>query len=468
MELLILLFVAAASMWMIPVIHRGRVIPVTMMMLFTGTVFGPFFFAIDGPIQFSLDRVLWMGIIGMLVVGWRLGNIKFPKPGRIDWLMAGLAAFLLISAIRGGDGPGVIQSSPTARWLFYIFMPLGTYAIARTIRLNVSDMRWVFGTILGLGLYLAITGVFEIKEMHWAVFPRHISDPDVWEFYGRARGPLLNPIANGFLMGIALMVAVIEFIRRGRQGKLLCGFAALILLAGVYATLTRSCWLGAIGAITLIGMMYSPRWVRVLGLASIVLLAGAMTMGLKDQLLEMKRDKALSAVEAAKSIELRPLLAVVAFEMFKDKPIAGHGFGHYFENNGPYHDNREYDLPLEKVRGYMQHNTFLSILVDGGLIGVLMFSMPLLVFFVVGWQLARRKQSSPDARYLGILIISTVVIYVANAMFHDLIVIPMIQMFLMFIAGLAINVHGNGVTAEKILPARSVSDRRDSRAAVAT
>jgi O-antigen ligase len=463
MGLLILLFVAAASVWMIPIVHRGRVIPVVMTMLVTGTVFGPFFFAIDGPIQFSLDRVLWLGIMGMVIVGWRLGNIKLPKPGRIDWLLAGLTAFLLVSAIRGGDGHGVIHSSPTARWLFYVFMPLGTYAVARTIRLNLSDMRWVFRSILGLGLYLAVTGIFELTEMHWAVFPRHISDPEVWEFYGRARGPLLNPIANGFLMGIALVVSITEFFRCGRQGKLLCVVAAIVLLAGVYATLTRSCWMGAIGAVALIGMIYSPRWVRVLGLATVVLISGVMMMGLKDQLMEIKRDKALSAVEAAKSVELRPLLAVVAFEMFKDKPIAGHGFGHYFENNGPYHGNRQYGLPLEKVRGYMQHNTFLSILVDGGLIGIMMFSLPLLVFFVVGWQLARKKQSCPDARYLGILMMGTIVIYIANAMFHDLIIIPMIQMFLMFIAGLAINVHGHGVTAEKITAVANVADRRGQR-----
>lgn len=469
MELLILLFVAAAAMWMIPIIHRGRVIPITMLMLVSGTVFGPFFFAVDGPIQISLDRLLWLGTIGMVMVGWRLGNIKFPKPGRIDWLLFGLAGFLLVSAIRGGDGPGVIQTSPTARWLFYIFMPLGTYVIARMIRLNISDMRWVFGTILGLGLYLAITGVLELKGMHWGVFPKYISNPDLWEFYGRARGPLLNPIANGFLMGIALMVAVIEFLRSGsRQGKLFCGIAMLVLLLGVYATLTRSCWMGAIGGVGLIAMIYSPRWVRVLGLASVVVLAGAMTMGLKDKLLEIKRDKALSAAEAAKSIELRPLLAIVAYEMFKDKPIAGHGFGHYFENNGPYHDNREYDLPLEKVRAYVQHNTFLSILVDGGLIGILMFSLPLLVFFVVGWQLARGPRSSPDARYLGLLMISTIAVYVANAMFHDMIVIPMMQMFLMFIAGLAINVHGQGITAERIHPRRQVAQQCDHRVAAAT
>ena len=462
MELLILLFAIAVAMWVIPVIHGGRVIPVTMIMLIAGTVFGPFFFSIDGPIQFSLDRLLWLGIIGMVLVGWRLGNIKFPKPGRIDWLLAGFAVFLLVSAIRGGDGPGVIHSSPTARWLFYIFLPLGTYAVARTIRINVSDMRWVFGSILGLGLYLAITGIFELKEMHWAVYPKYITDPKVWEFYGRARGPLLNPIGNGFLMGLALMVSLTEFFRRGRKAKILCGLAALVLLTGIYATLTRSCWMGAIGAISLAAMIHSPRWVRVLGLASVVLLAGAMTMGLKDQLMAMKRDKALSAAEAAKSVELRPLLAIVAFEMFKDKPIAGHGFGHYFENNGPYHDVRSYDLPLEKVRGYVQHNTFLTILVDGGLLGFSMFCLSLLVFFVVGWQLARGKQSSPDARYLGILMMSAIIIYAANGMFHDLIVIPMVQMFLMFIAGLAINVHGYGVAAEKIQPTQRVRERCDA------
>ena len=73
----------------------------------------------------------------------------------------------------------------------------------------------------------------------------------------------------------------------------------------------------------IVGLVHSPRWVRVLGLAATVLLAGAMAMGLKEQLMAFKRDKALSAADAAKSIELRPLLAAVAWEMFKDKPQPG-------------------------------------------------------------------------------------------------------------------------------------------------
>ncbi|TWT50786.1 O-Antigen ligase [Rubripirellula amarantea] len=449
MGLLVALFAIAALPFLVPLVHRGRLIPVSVVMLVTGTVFGPFFFAVDGPIQISLDRLLWAGLVCMTLIQWRLGNLQLPKLNRIDWLMLGFGLLCLIGACRGGPVP--TGSSPIARWLFYIAMPLGTYAIARSVRLTVNDVRWVTLGVFWLGMYLAITGLFEIKSMYWAVFPKYINNPEAWEFFGRARGPLLNPIGNGVLMGLALAIAAVEFCRSGRQGKVLYGFASLILLAGVYATLTRSCWIGAIGAIGMMAMLQVPRWTRVLAIASVVLLAGAMSMGLKDSLMELKRDKALSAAEAAKSVELRPLLAVVAWEMFKDHPIIGHGFGHYFEHNGPYHQIRKYGLQLERVRHYQQHNTFLAVVVDSGTLGILIFMSGLLLFYTTGWQLARGLDSNPEMRMLGLLMMSAIVIYAANAMFHDLIIIPMVQMFMMFIAGLAINAREKGVVRKASL-----------------
>ena len=288
-------------------------------------------------------------------------------------------------------------------------------------------------------------GIAGVKSDAQFSFPRYISDPKVWEFFGRGRGPLLNPIGNGVLIGGGLVAAVLRGWNSSRLGKVLYAVVALILLGGIYSTLTRSCWVGAIGALGCIAMVYAPRWVRIWSLACVVLLGVAMSMGLKDQLMSFKRDKKLSAVEAAKSVELRPLLAVVAWEMFKDSPIRGHGFGHYLQHNDRYHNNRAYDMPLEKVRIYVQHNTFLSVLVDGGAIGFLLFTGSLCMLALAALSITKTQTIDSEAVQAALLTIGLLVIYAANGMFHDLIVIPMVQMFLMTSAGLTVNAVTRGV-----------------------
>jgi O-antigen ligase len=445
MGLLVALFTLAALVWMIPIIRGARLLRVSLVVLVTGTIFGPKFFAIDGPIQFSLDRVLWFGMLVMAVIHLRIGNVQLPALTRIDWLLLAFTGFLLLGAMRGGSPP--TGSSPLARWLFYIVMPLGVYAVGRTVRISAADVRVLTYTLLGLGVYLAATAVLEVAGLHAAVFPKYILDPQVFEFYGRGRGPLLNPAGNGMVITIALTLAILGIIKSDRRAKLIYAAITVVLLCGTYATLTRSVWLGAIGVIGIIAMVYCPRWVRVLGLAATLLLGGAMMMGLKDQLLSMKRDKQLSAAEAAKSVELRPLLAIVAWEMFQDRPIIGHGFGHYFQHNRPYHDTRKYGLPLEEVREYGQHNTFLAILVDAGLIGVLLYLSILVMLLAVGWRLAKER-IDPAAQRIGVLLLGTLVIYFCNAMFHDVLVIPMVQMFLLFVAGCSVTLYQTGIATE--------------------
>ena len=446
MFLLVALFAIAGSVWMVPVVRRGRVATMVGVMLVLGTVFGPFFFAINGPIQFSLDRIVWAMIAGYIAVQWRMGRVDWPSLQRADVVMFALCGFLLVSCFQGGDPPG--EDKPFARWLFYIAMPLGTYCMVRITRLRQGDLTLYMTTWLVLGIYLAITALFEIKSMSAFVFPKYINDPEVWEFFGRGRGPLLNPIANGVLIGGAFLIACLRFWKASRPMMFAYGAIIGVLLIGIYATLTRSCWVGAIGGIGLITMLYAPRWMRVWAMAGVVLLGGAMAMGLKDQLLAFKRDKELSAEEAAKSIELRPLLAIVAWEMYKDRPIVGHGFGHYFEHHGPYHNARGYDLPLEKVRVYVQHNTFLSILVDGGTIGLSLLAGALSLFFASSLKIVRGGNYPAEATQLALVMIGLIWIYFANGMFHDLIVIPMVQMFVMATAGLVVNAASRGVQGE--------------------
>lgn len=439
MIVLAILFALAAAVWLIPIVHRSRVTAIALVVLLTGTVLGPAFYSIDGPIRLSLDRLLWAGMFVVLAVRWRMGQLSMAGPSRVDWMLIILAGWLLGSALRGGEVTD--GHPPLARWLFYIAMPIGMYAVSRCVEVTERDIQWLLAFLTGLGVYLGLTAVFEAGGMHALVYPKFILNEETWQFLGRGRGPLLNPAGNGIVLSISLTAALLRYFQADQGKKLLYLIAALIIACGIAATLTRSVWIGAGLAGGMIAMVNAPRTVRVLGLAVVVVFGGAMALGVKDQLIRLKRDRYLTAEDAAKSIELRPLLAVVAWEMFKDHPVAGHGFGQYREHSGPYHEIRSYGLPLEQARRYYQHNVVLSILVDSGLVGLTLLTTILGSLAGIGWQLARGRGVGKQQRAIGILLLGTLAAYLCNGMFHDVSVIPMVHMFLFYIAGLAVSCY---------------------------
>ncbi len=449
MMLLVALFAVAALVWIVPVVQYGRTIQMASVVLIMGTVFGPLFFAIDGPIQISLDRLLWVAMFGLLLIRWRGGELSIPSLNRMDFLIGGLVGWLLLSTITGGEAPDR-GTPPMARWIFYMAMPLGMYAVARLSSIKESDLRWIHLSLLSVGLYLAVTAVLEVTGVHAIVFPHYIVDSKDWEFFGRGRGPLMNPSGNAIVMSIALTITALGVVHSTRRMKAFYAILTTVMLAGLYCTLTRSAWMGAIGAMAIVALVHSPRWVRVLGLASVILVGGAAVTGLKDDLLRMKRDKNLTSADAEKSVQLRPLLAIVAWEMFKDKPIAGHGFGHYFAHSEPYHSIRSYGIPLENARPYAQHNVFLAILVDAGLIGLMLFVGFLIMVSASAWQLARDVGRSVLARNTGLIWLGTFAAYFFNGMFQDTTIIPMVNMFLFFTAGLAVAVAKQGLETNRV------------------
>jgi len=64
MTLLLILILFAIIPWSIPILHNARTWTLVMAVLFLGTVFGPAFFAFNGFVQISLDRLLWVAVIG--------------------------------------------------------------------------------------------------------------------------------------------------------------------------------------------------------------------------------------------------------------------------------------------------------------------------------------------------------------------------------------------------------------------
>ncbi len=277
MNVLVALFSVASLIWLVPVIQRGRLLAIAMLTLGVGTVLGPYFFAIDGPIQFSLDRILWIAMFGLSLAGWRLGHVRIPAITRMDWVVMAIVGWFLISALA--RRPSAPEKFPRGTWLFYVAMPAGMYLIARIVPVRSRDIQWLTLGLVGLGLYLAVTAMFEVCGSAWARVPAVHRRSGIMAVL-RSRPRSVDEPIRKWLPDRHFSDRLFAGNHQiGSRGKLLYGVALVILLGGLYATLTRSIWLGGLGGLAMVGLVYSPRWIRVLGLATVVLLGGVCSWG---------------------------------------------------------------------------------------------------------------------------------------------------------------------------------------------
>jgi O-antigen ligase len=329
---------------------------------------------------------------------------------------------------------------PLARLVFYYLMPAGMYWVAWQMPLTERGMRNMFAGLALLGVYLALTAIAERFAFSGLVFPQYIASPATPEFLGRARGPLLNPSAEGILLGLCLGGALMSWPGMNRWGRLgLVGLAAL-MMTGIYCTLTRSAWMGGMAGMLLVVLLGAPRRWRGRLLAGALVLAAAVLATSWQQILEFKRDRNLSAAETAESVRLRPILAAAAWKMFLDRPISGCGFGQYDRQLPNYLGDRTLDVPLEKARKYVQHNVWLSLLTETGLTGATLFVLLTIVWIHNAWGLWT-SDAPLWARQQGLLLLVLLANYFSNGMFQDVSIMPMIHMVVFFLAGLTANLH---------------------------
>jgi O-antigen ligase len=225
-----------------------------------------------------------------------------------------------------------------------------------------------------------------------------------------------------------------------RRGQLLLLAVTPLYAWGIYSTFTRSAWLGAaLGILVIVGLTLPRAW-RTAVIGSLVLASLPIVALRWESLLAFKRDKSLSAEEAAESARLRPILAAVAWHMFQDRPLLGCGFGQYSIESKVYLSDRSGDLPLEKARPYVQHNVLLALLAETGLVGMSLFSAAVCFWLREAWRLWHADGAPAGFRQLGLLFMAFVGVWFPNAMFQDVLIIPMINMLLLYLAGLTLNV----------------------------
>lgn len=441
------------AVWLAAVLARGGVLSGCGLVMLTGCCFGHPFFNVAMPgIPLTLDRLL-LAVVALQYALYRVWGWLPSRPlHRADQLALALIAVVGLSLVT--HNWQFRNGAPLAQYLFYYVVPLVLYWLVRGTQVGPRQCAWLIGSTGLFGVYLAITAVAEVKLAGAFVFPAYIASPAFLEFLGRARGPFLNPAANGIYLGAGACAVLTIWPHVGRRARLALVVAVMPLLAaGLYYTLTRSAWMGGLLGVAIVVGLSMPRAWRLPVCAGGLLVIALALVSSWESFMTFKRDKALDAAESAESARLRPMLATVAWQMIQDRPILGCGYGQYLAESPPYFANRDSDLPIEKARAFVQHNVVLALLVETGVLGASLWVCLVGHWAAAAYRLWRTMSAPLVVRQLGLVQLAVLGCYFPNAMFQDCSIIPMVNALLFFFAG-ALEAAKATLQADQEVPAR--------------
>jgi O-antigen ligase len=386
-------------------------------------------------IPLTIDWVLLFVLGAVYFAQWCLSRTD-PKPIRTaDALTLAFVGLLVLSTfthwfVLSTDDP----LSPLYRLIPAYVMPLALFWIARQSRLTSEGISFVQGALATSGVYLTVTGLLEMAQQQWLVFPHPIADPELGIQSGPAQGPMTQTVSTGLALAVCLASAVVWWPKLGRVGQIVLGAMMPFYLAAIYVTYAPSVWIGAaLGLGTLLLLLLEGGWRRgaLVGMLAAAVLASTTML---DRAMSVDRDR--SGENSRQSAALRSSFAYTSWKMFLDRPVWGVGFGHFPDEKIPYLADRNTELNLNAVRTWAHHSTPLSLLTETGLVGLGLFLAMLVAWGSTAWRLWSSPSSPSWVRAHGALLLSALLIYVCQSLFHELSYTPLDNSLMFFLAGI--------------------------------
>jgi putative inorganic carbon (HCO3(-)) transporter len=327
---------------------------------------------------YEIDRVAFglmvVGVAGRAVV--RRQTLFVME--RVTWPMIGLTALALVSVI-GQPFDNESWNLLAAKFI----VPFTLFHLTGLVFTEEKRFRQFEIFVLVVLAYLSFTAIVFLLGAHSLIFPRFILDESVGFHADRARGPLLQAVANGVSLNLLGLLALHAYRRGSTRGVKIALLLASVPIA-ILATMTRAVWLTFAGTVVALIFLSKSRALRracvglvfVAGLSlALVLSSPELGCTLTDRLTE------------SGPVEYRQAVYAGGWQMFLERPLTGWGF-HQMPAELPRH-----------VSGYNEkllypHNTYLELLVEHGVLG-----LGLYVWLM--WELWRLRRGAIPAREGG-------------------------------------------------------------------
>jgi O-antigen ligase len=300
---------------------------------------------------------------------------------RATWPMIGLTLLAVISVI-GQPFDSQTWSLLAAKFI----VPFALFHLAALVFREERQRRLFESFCLIVLAYLCFTSIAFLIGAKSLIFPRFILDESLGYHADRARGPLLQAVANGVSLNL-LGVLALHALLRGR----IRGLKAALLLAAVpvaiLATMTRAVWLSfAASVAVLIFRSHNRRLQRICVALTMVGAVGLLiALSFDDE-----RRALADRLHESGPLDFRQAVYAGGWQMFLEKPLNGWGVN---------------QMPAELARhvsGYREkelypHNTYLELLVEHGIFGFALYAWLM-------WEILRlRRGRVPRTEREGLL-----------------------------------------------------------------
>ena len=304
---------------------------------------------------YEIDRIAF-GLLVVGVVGRAIVHRQKLAIERASWPMLGLTLLALASLI-GQPLDNETGSLLAAK----LIVPFTLFHLAGLVFREESQFRHFEIFALIVLAYLSFTAIAFLVGTNSLIFPRFILDESLGFHADRARGPLLQAVANGVSLNLLGLLAFHAY-RRGRVRGIKMVALLMSVPFAILATMTRAVWLSFAGTVLALIVLSRSRALRaacvLLALGGIGLFA-VVESGLVDGALGDR-------LEERAPLDYRAAVYAGGWQMFLERPLTGWGF-HQMPD----------ELP-RFVSGYKEktlypHNTYLELLVEHGVIGLALY-----------------------------------------------------------------------------------------------
>jgi len=325
----------------------------------------------------SVDRVAF-GLL-IFVVLLRVCALRNPLQFR-SLVTCPMLALVLLAFYGVVSQPSDVEtwSLFAAKWL----VPFTLYQLAAYIFDDERSLLRFETFSLVVLAYLSLTAIFFMADAKQLIFPRYILDESLGYHAERARGPFLQAVANGVTLNLLGLIALNSFRRKRLRGVLAFLFLAALPLA-IVATKTRAVWLSF--ALSILALLFFSPSRRLRRTCLCFVIAGGLALAAAVTFADHNTSLG-DRLEERGPVMFRMAVYQAGWEMFLQKPFTGWGAA----DMQPELSKRISDFHQDQ---FFFHNTYLEILVQYGLSGLLLYLWVIVDLFKLG-----RKQNQSSLR----------------------------------------------------------------------